>query len=66
MIGNWRKATASNPNGDCVELADLSPDHIGVRNSRFPGGPVLIFTPAEICAWLAGAKAGEFDDLGGS
>jgi hypothetical protein len=36
-----------------------------MRNSRFPGGPVLLYTQAEITAFLAGAKDGEFDHLTG-
>ena len=59
----WRKATASNPRGDCVELARLTDDAVAVRNSREPHGPALVYTPAEIAAFLSGAKAGEFDDL---
>ena len=59
----WRKSTASNPNGDCVELAPLPAGGVAVRNSRAPGGTALIYTRAEIEAFLRGAKAGEFDDL---
>lgn len=59
----WRKSRASNPKGDCVELARLAGGAIAVRNSRDPGGPALIYTPAEIAAFLRGAKDGEFDDL---
>jgi hypothetical protein len=59
----WRKSTASNPSGDCVELAALAGGAVALRNSREPNGPALIYTPAEITAFLAGAKAGEFDDL---
>ena len=60
----WRKSTASNPSGNCVEFAVLGPDEIGVRNSRDPDGPMLTFTRAEIDAWLAGTAAGEFDGYG--
>jgi hypothetical protein len=59
----WRKSTASNPNGDCVELALLPGEAVAVRNSRGPHGWALVYTRAEIAAFLAGAKAGEFDDL---
>jgi Domain of unknown function (DUF397) len=59
----WLKSQHSNPNGACVELAALSTGEIAMRNSRFPGGPVLVYTHAEITAFLAGAKDGEFDPL---
>jgi hypothetical protein len=59
----WRKATASNPSGDCIEVAALAGGEVAVRHSREPDGTALIYTPAEIAAFLAGAKAGEFDDL---
>jgi hypothetical protein len=34
-----------------------------VRNSRDPQGPALVYTRAEIAAFILGAKDGEFDDL---
>ena len=37
---------------------------IAVRNSRYPSGPALIYTRAEVEAFLTGVKNGEFDDLG--
>ena len=59
----WQKSWHSNPNGECVELAALPTGEIAMRNSRFPTGPVLLYTQAEITAFLAGAKDGEFDHL---
>ena len=59
----WRKSTASNPNGDCVELAPLPADAVAVRNSRDPHGPALIYTRSAIRALLDQVKAGELDDL---
>jgi hypothetical protein len=59
----WQKSQYSNPNGACVEVATLPDGEIAVRNSRFPSGPALVYTRAEIAAFLAGAKDGEFDHL---
>ena len=36
---------------------------IAVRNSRHPPGPALIYTRADITAFLTRVKNGEFDDL---
>ena len=61
----WRKSTASNPGGNCVELAELPGGNIAVRNSRHPRGSMLVYTRAEIAAFIAGVRDGEFDDLAG-
>jgi hypothetical protein len=60
---SWLKSRHSNPSGNCVEMACLPSGQIAVRNSRHPAGPVLCFTPAEIAAFLQGAKDGEFDRM---
>ncbi|MDR7302790.1 DUF397 domain-containing protein [Haloactinomyces albus] len=59
----WRKSTRSGAIGNCVEIASLGGDEIAMRNSRHPDGPALIYTRAEMAAFLAGAKDGEFDDV---
>jgi hypothetical protein len=59
----WHKSQYSNPNGECVEVAQLPDGEIAVRNSRFPDGPALVYTRGEIAAFLAGAKDGEFDHV---
>jgi hypothetical protein len=63
MLGgvDWRKSRMSGAVGNCVEVATLESGEIAFRNSRFPSGPALIYTKAEMVAFLAGAKSGEFD-----
>ncbi|MFJ4656599.1 DUF397 domain-containing protein [Nocardia sp. NPDC088792] len=57
----WRR---SDDRTDGVEIAFLSSGNIGLRDSRNPEGPVLIFTPGEWQAFVAGAKDGEFNRPG--
>jgi Domain of unknown function (DUF397) len=59
----WRKSSFSGDNGACVELAAVPEGTVAVRDSKNPDGAMLIFTRAEMRAWLHGVRAGEFDDL---
>ncbi len=59
----WVKSSFSGNNGGCVEAAALDDGRIAVRNSNHPDQGVVLFTRAEMDAWIKGVKAGEFDDL---
>ena len=59
----WRKSGRSSAQGNCVELARLAGAEVAIRNSRHPHGPCLVFTDAELDAFLEGVKDGDFDDL---
>lgn len=58
---NWFKSSRSQGGQDCVEVAFLDGGHVGVRDSKNPTGPALVFTPGEWDAFTAGAHGGEFD-----
>lgn len=59
----WRKSRRSNPTGNCVELAELPGGDVAMRNSRHPAGPALIYSRAELAAFIGAAKDGDFDGL---
>jgi hypothetical protein len=62
LVGvTWQKSHHSNPTASCVEMAQLVGGEIAVRNSRYPDGPALIYTKAEISALILGARDGDFD-----
>lgn len=56
----WFKASRSSGKDECVEVAWLEAGHVGVRDSKNPNGPALVFTPREWDAFTSGAKDGEF------
>jgi hypothetical protein len=61
---HWIKSSLSFSNGNCVEVASLPDDGVGVRDSKDSTGPVLRFTPAEWDAFVGGVRNGEFDRFG--
>ena len=61
----WTKSGRSNQSGNCVEVARLADGSVAVRNSRHPDGPALVYTPAEMTAFVEGAKDGDFDGFMG-
>lgn len=57
----WIKSTRSGSGGgNCVEVAELANGATGVRDSKHPTGPVLIFSRGEWEAFMAGIRTGDF------
>ncbi|MEV4127984.1 DUF397 domain-containing protein [Nocardia sp. NPDC049707] len=56
----WFKSSHSGSQGACVEVAWLAGGDVGIRDSKNPTGPALVFTPAEWDAFAAGMREGEF------
>ena len=61
-IPNWRKATRSIGNGDCVEVAPVN-GQIAVRDSKDPAGPKLRYSAGSWQSFLGAARRGSFDHL---
>jgi Domain of unknown function (DUF397) len=57
----WRKSSYSGGAGNCVEIAGDLPGAVGVRDSKDPAGPALVFTPRTWRAFVATVKNGGFD-----
>lgn len=57
----WFKSSHSGGNDECVEVAWLDGGHVGVRDSKNPAGPALVFAPDEWDAFTAGVRGSGFD-----
>ncbi|WP_063047715.1 DUF397 domain-containing protein [Nocardia pseudovaccinii] len=57
----WFKASRSQGGADCVEVAFLAEGHVGIRDSKNPTGPSLVFTPSEWDAFAVGVNDGKFN-----
>jgi hypothetical protein len=59
----WAKPWSSPNGGSCLEAKKLPGGQVALRQSTDPGGPALILEPAEIAAFIEGAKTGLADYL---
>ncbi|MEU6558099.1 DUF397 domain-containing protein [Nocardia nova] len=59
----WFKSSHSGGGNDCVEVAHLERGFVGVRDSKNPGGPSLIFTPDEWEIFIAETQDSTFVNL---
>jgi len=59
----WERPWSGPNGGQCVEMKRLADGRVAVRQSTDPAGPVLIYTPEEITAFVAGVKQGLADHL---
>ncbi|MBF6447487.1 MULTISPECIES: DUF397 domain-containing protein [Nocardia] len=57
----WFKSSRSGGTKECVEVAFLDGGAVGVRDSKNPGGPALVFTPAEWDAFTSIVGNGGLD-----
>ncbi|KAB1118865.1 DUF397 domain-containing protein [Micromonospora aurantiaca] len=56
----WRKSSLSG-DGNCVEVAAVSGEVVGVRDSKDAAGPVLAFSPVVWTGFVSGLKNGQLD-----
>ena len=53
----WRKSSFSGAAQNCVEVADVRPEAVAVRDSKNPDGPVLLVSRARWAAFTDSVKA---------
>ena len=58
----WRKSRACKA-GNCFEVAQVNNGGIAIRNSSDLMATPIVFGKVEFAEFLAGVRAGDFDDL---
>ena len=59
----WAKPWSSPNGGSCLEAKKLPGGRVALRQSTDPHSPALVLQPAEIAAFIDGAKGGLADYL---
>lgn len=59
----WERPWSGTSGGQCVEMMRLADGRVAIRQSTDPAGPALIYTRAEISAFLIGVKDGLADHM---
>ncbi|MBF6097217.1 DUF397 domain-containing protein [Nocardia cyriacigeorgica] len=57
----WFKSSHSGSQSACVEVAWLGDGRVGVRDSKNPAGPALVFAPNQWDSFAGALRAGHFD-----
>ncbi|WP_306356139.1 MULTISPECIES: DUF397 domain-containing protein [unclassified Nocardia] len=60
----WFKSSYSEGSSQCVEVAWLAEGGVGVRDSKDPAGPTLMFAANEWDTFTAGLRNGTFQRRG--
>ena len=59
----WLESSRSSAGKDCVEVAFHEEGAVGVRDSKNPTGPALVFTPTEWDAFTTELSTGKLNHL---
>lgn len=57
----WFKSSHSGGGEECVEVAFIERGIVGVRDSKNPSGPALVFSSGEWSKFTAGLAREQFD-----
>jgi hypothetical protein len=62
MVIEWKKSSASNSQGNCLEMARQDAGIILIRESDEPNA-IVATTPEKLAAFIEGVRRGDFDEF---